>query len=110
MRPVMAPESARWQLSTAGGTSPVWAHSGRELYFVDGTNPLVAVPVAAGPTFQAGEARPLLRLVDPALPPFHQGIAVTPDDRAFLFLQDASAADSARNMATLTLNALAPTR
>ena len=110
IRPVAAPGSARWQVSTAGGTSPVWSHGGRELFFVDAANELVAVPVAAGATFEAGEPRPLVRLEDPALPPFHQGIAVTPDDRAFLFLQDASAADQSKNTATLTLNALAPGR
>ncbi|MCU0620952.1 MAG: protein kinase [Gemmatimonadales bacterium] len=108
VRPVAAPASARWQVSTAGGTSPVWSHAGRELLFVDASNQLVSVPVAPGPTFQVGDLRPLFRLESPALPPFHQGIAVTPDDRAFLFLQDASSADQASSTATLTLHALAP--
>jgi hypothetical protein len=33
---------------------------------------------------------------------------VTPDDRAFLYPQDASADDATAHSATLTLNALAP--
>ena len=106
VRPVADPGAARWQVSTAGGTSPVWSHSGRELFFVDGTDQLIAVPIGAGPGFQSGEPKPLFRLVNPALSPFHQSLAVTPDDRSFLFLQDASAGDAASHTATLTLNAL----
>ena len=75
---------------------------------MDATDHLVAVPIAAGAAFESGEPRPLVRLDNLALPPFHQGIAVTPDDRAVLFLQDASAADQSKNTVTLTLNALAP--
>jgi serine/threonine-protein kinase len=51
----------RWQISTNGGTKPVWAASGRELFYVSGegtTADLYAVPVTpgAGPkaTFVAG--------------------------------------------------------
>ena len=36
-------ESGRWQVSTAGGTRPVWARGGRELLYLDGSNTLTAV-------------------------------------------------------------------
>jgi serine/threonine-protein kinase len=46
----------RWQVSTAGGTRPVWARSGRELFYLDGSNALTSVAVSAsGPTFSAGK-------------------------------------------------------
>jgi hypothetical protein len=110
VRPVADPGSARWQVSTAGGTSPMWSHSGHELFFVDAANQLIALPVLDGPAFRTGDPRALFPLDNPALPPFHQGLAVTPDDRAFLYLQDASATDQSKNTVILTRNALPAAR
>jgi len=51
--------SGKWQVSTAGGTYPVWRRDGKELYFVSGSK-LVAVDVTtAGPKFEAGIPKPL---------------------------------------------------
>jgi serine/threonine-protein kinase len=36
----------KWQISTDGGEQPVWAHSGRELFYING-NTMLAVPVKA---------------------------------------------------------------
>jgi serine/threonine-protein kinase len=56
VRPFPRVDSGRWQISTAGGTRPVWARSGRELFYLDGSNLLTSVPVSAsGPTFSAGQ-------------------------------------------------------
>jgi eukaryotic-like serine/threonine-protein kinase len=44
-----------WQVSTAGGTRVLWARSGRELFYLDASNKLTAVPVeTSGPTFTHG--------------------------------------------------------
>ena len=41
------------QISTRGGTAPVWAHSGRELFYVDESSTLMAVSVdTTGPQFK----------------------------------------------------------
>ena len=45
---------AKWPVSTSGGTEPVWAHSGRELFYRNGLGEMVTVPVEAEPTFAAG--------------------------------------------------------
>jgi serine/threonine protein kinase len=51
--------SGKWQVSTAGGTYPVWRRDGKELYFVSGGK-LMAVDVATdGPKFEAGIPKPL---------------------------------------------------
>ncbi len=42
-------------MSTDGGTEPVWAPSGRELFYVNGAQELVAVQVTGDPTFAAGQ-------------------------------------------------------
>ena len=55
IRPFPRVNNGRWQVSTAGGTRPVWAPSGRELFYLDASNALTAVPVGAfGPTISIG--------------------------------------------------------
>lgn len=47
---------AQWKVSTNGGDLPVWANSGRELFYRDGQR-VISVPIAAGNTFAAGAPR-----------------------------------------------------
>jgi len=53
-------------VSTAGGTMPVWAHSGRELFYVNGDRALIAAQVVAGTRFSVSERRVLFTL-DPSI-------------------------------------------
>jgi Tol biopolymer transport system component len=78
---------ARVQVSTKGGSEPLWAHSGRTLYYRRGSE-LVAVPVTLGATFSMGEPRVVLSgdyLTDAT----HPGWDVSPDGSQFLMLQRA---------------------
>ena len=55
VRPFPAVATGRWQVSTRGGSRPVWARNGRELFYLEGGNALFAVPVqATGSMFSAG--------------------------------------------------------
>ncbi len=55
VRPYPDASKGRWQISTEGGTAPVWARTGRELFYLDESNTLMAVPVdTSGPQFSAG--------------------------------------------------------
>ncbi len=55
VRPFPRVDNGRWQVSTAGGTRPVWARSGRELFYLDASNTLTAVQVGtSGPTISIG--------------------------------------------------------
>jgi hypothetical protein len=47
---------ARWQISSDGGTEPVWGRNGRELFFRNGDK-MMAVDVATDPKFHAGKPR-----------------------------------------------------
>ena len=80
----------KWQVSVAGGRSPRWARSGKEVFFRDLTGGLVAVPVTIGaiPTF--GERRLLFRPEGVRGDPMSVHFDVSPDDRRFLFLRRAS--------------------
>ncbi|MDH5271084.1 MAG: protein kinase [Candidatus Krumholzibacteria bacterium] len=56
------PSGGRWQVSPAGGTQPRWRRDGRELYYMDPENYLVAVEVDAGDAgFQMGAAHRLFQ-------------------------------------------------
>ena len=46
------------QVSSDGGTDPVWRRDGRELFYRNGDSMMV-VPVAAGPSFSGGRPQPL---------------------------------------------------
>ena len=46
--------SARWAVSTDGGTEPVWARRGEELFYRNGLGDMVVVPVETEPTFSSG--------------------------------------------------------
>ena len=53
VRPFPEVNSGRWQVSTTGGTRPIWARSGQELVYVSATGALMGVGVARGPTWAA---------------------------------------------------------
>jgi hypothetical protein len=44
----------KWQISTAGGDQPQWRRDGRELFYIAPDKTLMAVPIAAGDSFQPG--------------------------------------------------------
>jgi hypothetical protein len=46
------------QISTSGGTEPVWSRDGRELFYLNG-DAMMAVEIRTSPTFMAGTPRML---------------------------------------------------
>jgi serine/threonine-protein kinase len=53
------PLSGGWtQISTSGGTEPVWSRDGRELFYLNG-DAMMAVEIRTSPTFAAGAPRKL---------------------------------------------------
>ena len=87
VRPFPHVDSGRWQISTKGGTRPAWARSGRELFYLDASNTLTAVPVqTSGSTFSAGKpAKVFDAKYSTPLPPRHydvsRGRPAVPDDQ-----------------------------
>ena len=53
VRPFPDVNSGHWQVSTNGGTRPIWARSGQELVYVSPTGALMRVGVARGPSWAA---------------------------------------------------------
>jgi len=92
VRPFPETSSAKWQVSTAGGSQPIWNKSGRQLYYINGKNELVAADIRPGATFAVGEQRalfsfaPFLRLGP--IPSYD----VTADDKRFVMLREGESA------------------
>jgi len=53
VRPFPAVGEGLWQISTKGGTQPLWAPDGRELFYLSGAA-LIAVTIQTDPTFTPG--------------------------------------------------------
>src|SRR5258705_5585545 len=53
VRPFPEVNSGHWQLSTTGGTRPLWAPSGQELFYVALTGALMRVGVERAPSWAA---------------------------------------------------------
>ncbi|HET9409355.1 MAG TPA: protein kinase [Candidatus Sulfotelmatobacter sp.] len=74
---------AKWEVSVNGGSMPKWRHDGKELFFLDPADNLMAVDVSTtGKTIQTGTPHPLFRPLglQGQLGPY----AVTADGKKFL--------------------------
>jgi serine/threonine-protein kinase len=94
VRPFPDIESGQWLVSTAGGSEPIWARSGRDLFnrALDGAVMSVAVPPAG--TWAPGAPRRLfdgtsyaLSAEGEAIPSLARTYDVSPDGRRFLMLK-----------------------
>jgi serine/threonine-protein kinase len=80
----------RWQVSQAGGSVPLWSHTGRELFYRNGAGALIAATVLPGSSFTLGAQAVLFDasrfLYVAARLPYD----VAPDDKRFLMLRPIS--------------------
>ena len=88
VRPFPEVGSARWQVSTAGGTQPLWANGRGELFYRNGRNDLVAAEVRTAPGFSVGQQRVLFSAAPYLTLGLFQSYAVTPDNRRFLMVRE----------------------
>jgi serine/threonine-protein kinase len=100
VRPFPDVASARWQVSTTGGTQPLWANSGRALFYRNGRNELVAATVRAGPSFSIGEQRALFSVAPYASLGFFQSYGVSPDGRRFLMVREGASSQESELILT----------
>ena len=75
----------RWQVSSGGGTQPVWSNDGKELFYVDARGYLVTVPIEPSPSFAWGKATDLFFAnLPPHSSPYRGTYAVASDGQRFL--------------------------
>jgi len=84
----------RWLVSTAGGSEPRWAHSGRELFYRSADGVMTAVEVETGEVFRAGTPRALFPMTGYRSEYSHVSYALTPDDQRFLMVRPEAATES----------------
>jgi serine/threonine-protein kinase len=100
VRPFPNVDSGHWQISTSGGTAPVWARSGRELFYRDGTHAVTAVPIV-GPNFSAGIP---IKLFDGRyFAATGRTYDVSPDGQRFLMIKDNAAGDQTSTLASMVV-------
>ena len=65
----------------------MWAHNGRELFYLDGTRSMVAVTVQPGPTFTVVGQRVLFPATAYSFAGGYPTYDVTPDDKRFVMIR-----------------------
>jgi serine/threonine-protein kinase len=117
VRPFPNVDSGHWTISPSGGTRPVWARSGKELFYLDGTNALTAVSVHTAPTFSADSPTKLFNgryFFDPV----GRSYDVSPDGQRFLMIKNTASGDQTSTLPSMVvvlnwveeLKRLVPTR
>jgi Tol biopolymer transport system component len=106
VRPFPNVHEGRWPISTGGGTRPLWAPGGRELFYLSPGGRLMVVPVQTASSFAAGSAEILFDE-----PYFVGGVGIlgrtydiSPDGRRFLMIKESEEATSASLSMTVVLN------
>jgi serine/threonine-protein kinase len=88
VRPFPATATAKWQVSTAGGTQPTWSRNGRELFYINGKGEMMSAEIRPGPTFSVGEQQVLFSTAPYLAVTGIHAYSLSPDDRRFLMLQE----------------------
>lgn len=92
VRPFPNVAGGRWQVSSGGGTNPVWSRAGRELFYRDLTA-VLAVDVQTEPAFAAGTPRALFD--GPYRSTLAASFDVSPDGERFLMMKEPPPAQDA---------------
>ncbi len=75
----------KWQISTEGGSDPVWSPKGRELFYRSGEK-MMAVSISPEPSFQPGRPRLLFQ------GRYTSGFDISPDGEKFLMIKESEEA------------------
>jgi Tol biopolymer transport system component len=92
VRPYPEVNSGHWQVSTTGGTRPIWTRSGRELVYVSPTGALMGVGVARGPSWAATTPTLLVKegyFTNPIW--YGRSYDISPDGQRFLMIKEGGA-------------------
>jgi len=85
VQPYQGP-GGKWQISTDGGTEPVWNRNGRELFYRSGDK-MMAVEIAMHPSFSVGKPKVLFEGKYVPSPATFPAYDVSPDGQRFLMLK-----------------------
>ena len=89
MRPFPNVETKRIQVSTGGGTRPLWSPTGRELFYYVAPDTIMAVSVRLGADITLGNPQPVVRGPYAFAANTGRHYDVSADGQRFLLLKDA---------------------
>ena len=95
--------SGKWQISTEGGTEPVWNRNGHELFYRSG-NKMMTVDIATQPSFATGKPKVLFAGQYVPTPVTFPNYDVSPDGQRFLMLKASDQAQAAPTQINVVLN------
>jgi eukaryotic-like serine/threonine-protein kinase len=90
VRPFPDVRSGRWQVSSGGGTRPLWNRNGQELFYYLAPGVIWSVPVVPGSAFTAGTPAIVVKGAYLA-PQSGRMYDVSPDGRRFLLIKQSRA-------------------
>ena len=93
----------KWQISTDGGTEPVWNRNGRELFYRNG-NKMMAVDITTQPGFSAGKPHILFEGPYVPTPATFPNYDVSLDGQRFLMLKPSEQEQAAQTQINVVLN------
>ena len=95
VRPFLDVNSGHWQVSTGGGTRPLWARSGQELFYASPTGALMRVGVERAPSWAATTPTMLIKEGYFTIPGGFPGRTydVSPDGQRFLMIKEGGGTD-----------------
>ncbi len=97
----------KWQISTSGGTDPMWRRDGKELFYLTPSDGVMAVEVRGDPPpFRANNPKPLFQAQTIESYWWRSGCVVSPDGQRFLVLVPAG--ESKPSPVTVVVNWPAP--
>ena len=93
----------KWQISTEGGTEPLWSRNGRELFYRNG-NRMMAVDITTQPNFSAGKPKLFFEgQYEPTLVS-NANYDISPDGQRFLMLKAIETEAAAPTQINVVLN------
>ena len=79
---------ARWQVSTSGGTRPLWSRDGKELFFLDQNRQMTTVPVTGKRALAFGRPQALFDTAAFGLVGQQRNFDLAPDGKRFLMVKN----------------------
>jgi eukaryotic-like serine/threonine-protein kinase len=102
VQPYPAP-GGKWQISTEGGTEPMWNPNGRELFYRSGDK-MMAVEITGQPSFFVGNPKVLFEGPYEPTPATFPDYDVSSDGQRFLMLKASEQAHAAPTQINVVLN------
>ena len=87
VRPFPEVNDGRWQVSTAGGSQPVWARDGSELFYMNQRGDLMSAEILAGSSFAVGQQSVLFNTAGYYTFAFHPQYDVSTDGQQFVMIR-----------------------